>query len=142
MVSEFPTIQEFIYHAIPIYSSESDSTSMRHHGVAGNGEKFTKQILRSHLCPASISDKTSYYKISQSLEADRFAVRFQSVKFQSDTNILTPDLAPLRLSVGSHNKTSYRILKRGDYHLQYTPDLKQSLWSHNTHGISQEPVSI
>ena len=115
MVSEFPTIQEFIYHAIPIYSSESDSTSMRHHGVAGNGEKFTKQILRSHLCPASISDKTSYYKISQSLEAARFVVR---------------------------NKTSYRILKRGDYHLQYTPDLKQSLWSHNTHGISQEPVSI
>ena len=66
----------------------------------------------SILGPVSISDKTSYRKISQSLEAARFVFRIVRplwnlhlgstaagvpVKSQNDTNILRPNLAPSRL---------------------------------------------
>ena len=67
---------------------------------------------KRHQGPVSISDKMSYYKISQSLDAARFVFRIVAlefvrhlgssdaevpVKFQNDTNSLILDLAPWKL---------------------------------------------
>ena len=76
--------------------------------------------------PVSISHRTSYFKISQSIEARRFVFRIVRLIWnvtgtsatllpaviQSDMNILTPISRSWDFAK-SHYKTSYRILKRG-----------------------------
>ena len=86
-------------------------------------------MAAGNLGPVSISDKTSYRKISQSLEAARFVFRFvrslwnltgtsTALLLMCQSNfkairIFQHPISHIRVFTRSHDKTSYRILKRG-----------------------------
>ena len=90
----------------------------------------------------SLKGRTSYHKISWSLEAARFSVRLLRslwnltgvseallpVKFQSDMIIITPNHAAPRLREFG-GKTSYRVVNRGPGGLPpYSSSLFSKLW--------------